>query len=237
MQYYGMTEKGDRDINEDNFLIEKFNNNFYLFLVSDGMGGYNNGDIASRLATDEVYEAIKFYGSKEGFVKGFIKANVTLLIENRYSNSKMGATMVGVLIDLKENSTKIANIGDSRAYLINDNIWHTHDHSIIQDLIDNKTITEETALNHPQKNVITRALGLKKNAKIDFIDKDLTMKYIILCSDGVSQYIKDEEFKEILKNHNPKESCSEIISRASKRDSMDNMTIIVIDVGRLKNAK
>ena len=228
IRYYGFSGKGKRNKNEDAYIAEKIDD-LYVFAVADGLGGHVMGEVASKIAIGELKEAIKRYG-ENGLITAFEKANETIFFENEQRGTNMGTTMVACIM-MGDGKCKIANVGDSRAYIINDEIWRTKDHSLVQELVDSGIINEEEAFNHPQKNIVTQVLGLKKDVKPDVYEKDIKNSILLLCSDGLSDYVKDEEIAKIVKKYDPKKACKKLYKKALKEGSQDNITTIVVKKG------
>ena len=229
IEFYALTEKGKRERNEDSMLAEKIND-YYVFAVADGLGGHVSGDIASKMAIIELREVIKRSSDppKETLIRAFKKANEEIM---HYGKMKMGTTLVACMLDENGNGV-IANVGDSRAYIIDeDGIWHTKDHSLVQELIDAGVITEKDAFNHPHKNVVTRALGLSKDVEVDIYDVKLRGKILLLCSDGLHDYVRDERIWEIvLEEQDLEKACKMLVDEALKSGSGDNITAILVSV-------
>lgn len=225
MDYYAISEKGKREKNEDNFIAEKIND-FYVFGVADGIGGHTGGEYASKIAIGELRESIKRKG-EHGLKESFEKANSTIIRENERKNSNMGTTLVACVVKEKTGRYIVANVGDSRAYIFNETIWKTRDHNLVQELVIKGVINKEEALNHPQKNVVTRALGLEKDVETDVYNLREGTLTILLCSDGLSDYVNDEEIAKIAKRYNPKMACNKLVKTALENGSKDNITIII----------
>jgi len=229
MNYYAISEKGKREKNEDNFIAEKIND-LYVFGVADGIGGHTGGEYASKIAIGELRESIKRKG-EHGLKESFEKANSTIVRENERKNSNMGTTLVACVVKEKTGRYIVANVGDSRAYIFNETIWKTRSHNLVQELVIKGVINKEEAFNHPQKNVVTRALGLEKDVKTDvFYNLRRGTLTILLCSDGLSDYVNDEEIAKIAKRYNPKKACNKLVKTALENGSKDNITIIIGDI-------
>ena len=226
MKYYANSEKGLREHNEDAYIVEKIDD-FYFFGVADGMGGHAGGEFASKIAIDELKESIKQKG-QVGLKEGFEKANNTIVNENARRQSNMGTTLVACSLNEKTGECIIAHVGDSRAYIFDDEIWKTRDHNLVQNLVDKGIISEEETFNHPQKNIVTRALGMEKSIEVEIDEKLIKDASILLCSDGLSDYVKDEEIAEIIKN-NPEMPCEKLVDKALENGSEDNITVIIVD--------
>lgn len=228
------TDKGmKREINEDYVLTLK-GTNYQLLIVADGMGGHNAGEIASKLASmtvrDYVFEAYSNTKDKEELLRTAIsKANDTVYskAQGNKNLAGMGTTLTSILVT--GMNIYFGHVGDSRAYIITDNGIRkvTEDHSLVQELINNGSITECEAINHPQRNLITRAVGTEKSVNVDTgcetIGKD---DAILLCSDGLTNYVTNDEIYEIVREKKA-EAVEELINIANKRGGSDNISIIL----------
>ncbi len=226
-----------RDINEDNYcVLEK---DYNLFIVADGLGGHNAGEIASFLAIDSIKGHIAEHISidmEEQLIKGIIyeafnRANKSIYThaEENLSCNGMGTTTT---LALKINSTLyIGHVGDSRAYIIRDDGIQqiTLDHSLVAELVRSGKITETQATKYPWKNIITRALGMDKNIKVDIFTTDFSsLDILILCTDGLSNFVDKYEIEEIVSGiKDSNEACEKLISVANKRGGYDNITVLV----------
>lgn len=226
-----------RDINEDNYCtLEK---DYNLFIVADGMGGHNAGEVASLMAIDHIKDHITKYISinmEEQSIKGIIyeafnRANEKIYIHAKENLSCDGMGTTATLV-LKANSTLyIGHVGDSRAYIIrNGRIEQiTEDHSLVAELVRSGSITETEAMKHPQKNVITRALGTNENIKVDIFTIDFhPLDILVLCTDGLSNFVDQYEIEEVvLEFEDSNEACERLVSMANKRGGYDNITVLV----------
>jgi protein phosphatase len=228
------TDKGmKRELNEDYVLTLK-GNDYQLLIVADGMGGHNAGEIASKLASmtvrDYVFDAYNNTKDKEELLRIAIsKANEAVYSKAQENKNLtgMGTTMTSILIT--GINAYFGHVGDSRAYIIAENGIRkiTQDHSLVQELIDNGSITESEAINHPQRNLITRAVGTEKNVNIDTgCEKIEKVDVILLCSDGLTNYISNDEILEIVKQKKS-EAVEELINIANERGGSDNISIIL----------
>ena len=231
---YGISHKGNRANNEDNILIKKMDD-IYLLAVADGVGGHNAGEVASKITIDTLQEIVE-----DKYNQNLSIEEIKQLLRDAYetAHNKIKAEAVGdregmattlTTAIIKGDKAIIANCGDSRAYLIRDNeiIEKTKDHSLVQVLIDEGHITEEEALNHPMKNILTHALGTD-DFKVDIYEWNLKEgDVILLSSDGLHDYIKKEEILEVIKNKdNPKDIVNELLRTALEK-TKDNVSIIV----------
>ena len=226
MKYYAISEKGLREQNEDYFIAEKVND-FFVFAIADGIGGHAGGELASKIAIVELKEAVKRKGD-QGLKEGFEKANSTIFTENERRQSNMGTTLVACIVKEEAGEHIVANVGDSRAYIFGDRTFKTKDHSLVKDLVKKGAIGEEEAVSHPQKNIITRALGLEKDVKPDIYENIVGVSIVLMCSDGLSDYVSDKEIAEIAEKNNPKIACKKLVKKALENGSKDNITVILV---------
>ncbi|MFC2007645.1 Stp1/IreP family PP2C-type Ser/Thr phosphatase [Chloroflexota bacterium] len=228
------TDIGSREVNEDNILVKAFDN-FHLLAVADGLAGHTVGEVASSMALDIIEKVIT---PKSGNINHWYKINRAISKANReiYSLSGeieyygMGTTVVMALVD--KDKAYIANVGDSRAYLITkDQIKQlTVDHSFVQEMIESGTITADEAHNHPYSSVLTRAVGTELRVKIDNYEQVLGSEDIlVLCTDGLTRALGDEEILEIISSTaSLDKACDILIDEAKKRDIGDNISVILV---------
>ena len=230
MKYFAISEKGKRESNEDAYLAEKIGD-YYVFAVADGLGGHAAGEIASRIAIMELRETVrrKTGTMDEILLHAFSKANREILFqsENVPERKGMATTLTACILDERGRGV-VANVGDSRAYLINDGIWHTKDHSYVEELLDKGVISEEEAMRHPMKNIVTRVLGAEKQLTPDFYEVDVRGKTLLLSTDGLHDYVRDERIAEIVRAHEPEKACRELVRGALEKRSGDNITVVVV---------
>ena len=240
MLIYGKTDIGrHRATNQDEFKVCSVNEELCFGLVCDGMGGENGGNIASSVAcdvisrhliehlrpdlSDEDYKNIIISAVSDGNVAVYDKS----LEDKRYIG--MGTTVV--LAVVYQDKAFIAHVGDSRVYLIRDGKIHqlTKDHSLVQTLLEQGKIKPEEVHNHPQKNMITRAIGISCFVDIDYIEvSHMEHAALLLCSDGLTNTCDDETIKEIVLTENPNEICDRLIEKANENGGLDNITAVVI---------
>lgn len=235
MKYYTTTDTGKvRSNNEDNF-INLIDDKFNLFIVADGIGGHNSGEIASHIAVKTIRDYIKNNFNKDEIFDLLIdatrEANEKIIskAESNTDDSGMGTTVVIALI--VGNTLYYANVGDSRIYLFSDNSLRqiTKDHSYVQELLDIGAISVEDAKFYP-KNQITSALGTSLKFKIE-IDK-IELKnndYILLNTDGLTDLIEDSEILNVVKNeYGIQETCEILEYMANATGGYDNITITLV---------
>ncbi len=241
---YGKSDIGIiRDNNEDFLVIKKFGEEEHLFIVADGMGGHQAGNVASKLGVETF---VKHYGSlrKKGdsidksMLESITKANSTVLNKANSELDKrgMGTTFSALLIS--EEKANIVHIGDSRIYLIREgNIKKiTTDHTFVEKMVDEGRITAEEARHHPQKNILYMSLGARESFQPDEIT-DLEVRegdIFLLCSDGLTDMVTDDVIKEYCQSYSAKKATEELISLSNKNGGLDNISLIIIHAGKIK---
>jgi serine/threonine protein phosphatase PrpC len=196
-----------------------------LFIVADGMGGHQAGDVASRSAVQVVSH--EYYADPEANTYIYEEAQQTA------SRAGMGTTVVAAVIRGKE--LLLANVGDSRGYMMRDGkvSQATRDHSFVADQVRAGLLTPEEARAHPQRNVITRALGSRPEVKVDTYGGELQSgDVLLLCSDGLSEYVHEEDMLPVLSHYPPDEAVPRLIALANNRGGSDNVSTIIIQLGR-----
>lgn len=238
MKAFSKTDKGKkREMNQDYVYTSerRIGNLPNLCVLADGMGGHNAGDYASRYTVETMVDAISKDSSKEPveIIRNAMQKANQAIIEKAKTDidlDGMGTTVVAVTII--DTQMCVANVGDSRLYVIGDNIKQiTKDHSFVQEMVRRGEIDERDARVHPDRNIITRAVGGGTPLEVDFFEIELKESdRILMCSDGLTDMIEDEEILEIL---NEKESTSEsiecLIETANENGGNDNITVVVIE--------
>ena len=209
-----------------------------LFVVADGMGGHAGGDIASAIATQHVAKVDDVYEDGELAIGALLNAmreaneKLTETVSKFNYLAGMGTTMDAVLIT--ENLANIAHIGDSRVYLLRNNVMTqiTKDHTFVQKLVDSGKITEEEALYHPRRNVLMRVLGdASEEPEFDIHQLELQAgDRLLLCSDGLCSYVPGQIIEENLKVTNLDEAIDLLIDEAKEYGAPDNVTVLLLDV-------
>lgn len=240
MKVYYETNKGlMRENNEDNFIVEE-SERYNLYAVADGMGGHKAGEVASSIAIETIRDIFVKSSSNADFkapafiIESIEAANKKVREEALCKDecSGMGTTITMAVIDLEFNIVYIANVGDSRAYLIKDNeiIQITEDHTYVHELLRDGRITIEESKRHPKRNVITRAVGSEEYVQADIFEIELSNDDIILlCTDGLTTHLTDEEILSIIKEFGCAESVQRLIKLANDNGGTDNITIIIVD--------
>ena len=230
-----------RDHNEDYVICKEpadegeFTQNGWLYIVADGVGGADAGEVASQFASQQTVNNYLRNQSQESWgqrlVDSMQAANTDLrrMVAERNDNSRMATTMVAVVID--EHKAYFANVGDSRGYLWRNGSFEqvTKDQSLVAKLVEEGAITEEEAEHHPRRNVILYSLGSERSPKIDLFERFLEPNdKILLCSDGLTRHVTDNELSESLKSDDIEETALMLIDLANNRGGQDNITATIL---------
>ena len=206
-----------------------------LYLVADGMGGHKAGDLASSYAVQKMIEAVgRCTDTRPALIlqKSIRYANHKLFEKSKESEDYygMGTTLVALTIDDRE--ALAVNIGDSRLYEVTrDGIRQiSEDHSLVAELVRKGEISPTQARSHPDKNIITRAIGVSERVEPDYFDTNFSKgECLLLCSDGLTNMLEDQEIAEIMDRHNtPRGKVEELILAANRRGGKDNIAVVVI---------
>ena len=223
LKAWGMKDIGKcREINQDYISVseEPIGNLPNLFLVADGMGGHKAGDLASEYTVAKVQEAVSksMQTIPYQILKGaFQYANQKLLEKAGESDSYTGMGTTLVAATVKNDAVYVVNVGDSRLYKIGDKIEQiTEDHSLVEEMVRMGEISKEQARNHPDKNIITKAMGVSDTVEPDYFDTDLQKgECLLMCSDGLTNMVSDRQIKEIVELRTDRESCAKELIRAA----------------------
>lgn len=238
MKTYSITDVGSsRKMNEDAFYTSEVavGNLPNLFVVADGMGGHNAGDYASTHAIETIVEQVKQskHTQPAAILEEAIQAANTALFqksEEDVSKHGMGTTVVAVTV--LDHRIVVANVGDSRLYLVSDEIRQiTRDHSLVEEMVRCGEMDKETAREHPDKNIITRAVGAVQEVEIDIFETTIgTEDEILLCSDGLTNMVEDEKIRRIIKGQrDTAEKAEQLVATANRNGGKDNITVVVIE--------
>lgn len=221
----GLTRTG----NEDSLLLET-----PLYAVADGMGGHRAGEIASRVALQALLAAAPRAADAKALARAVRAANRAVIESAAKSRTRsgMGTTLTAAMVD--GTSIAIAHVGDSRAYLLHDGhlLRITEDHSMVADLVRQGSITEEDARFHPQRSVITRALGSDADMLADIYEVEgAPGDRLLLCTDGLSGMLSDDYIADLLSNEpDPGEAAARLVEAANRAGGYDNITVVVVDL-------
>lgn len=236
MQAYARTDIGCvRKMNQDVYFYstEPVGPLPNLFIVADGMGGHRAGDFAARYAIDVCVDSIRNSSCKspiKALDEAVKLANRKVYDKSEHSEEYQGMGTTMVLCFIESAQLYVANVGDSRLYLLGDGFSQvTEDHSYVAAMVRAGEITEEEARFHPDKNMITRAIGVSEHVRIDYFEVDLKSgDRILLCSDGLTNMVTDEEIGEILEQESPQKAVDDLIERAIYYGGADNITAVVV---------
>ncbi len=244
---YGLSDVGrKREKNEDSILVDP---ELSVYMVADGMGGHLGGEFASRLTVETVQEvfhkleedpettlvsdeeeAANDVGERLKYAIRVASMRVFEEASRNESLSGMGTTAVGIAID--DGKAYIANVGDSRAYLIRDKniVQLTEDHSLVSEQLKAGLITEEGARDHRLKNIITRSVGFQRDVEADLLVRDLEDDDLfLLCSDGLSNLVNESSILKIIsKNAILKKGCERLIQAANEGGGDDNVSVVLV---------
>ena len=227
--YGAVTHVGQvRTGNEDSLLAD---NN--VFMVADGMGGHNAGEVASLMAVEQLREAASGIIAETDLVQALEHANEVIYAESmtNHLHHGMGTTLAAMVV-LENNSIVVAHVGDSRVYM-----WHegalsrlSKDHSYVQELVDEGIVSIDEARTHPRRNIVTRALGIDANVEVEANTFPVTVgAWYVLCSDGLVDEISDADIAKVLERcTSPHEAAQALVDAANAAGGRDNITVIVV---------
>jgi protein phosphatase len=239
LKYAAGTDRGLlRDINEDSYMIiPGCSDTSCAFVIADGLGGHNSGEIASRMAVEYIRDNLDAAGCFDGEnasekLEALVKKVNTAVYERSLGGAEvsgMGTTLTMAVIT--GSTLTAAHVGDSRLYLIRNGVIRqlTDDHSYIGELVRQGKLTREEAEKHPRKNIITRAIGSCPELEVDIISHRIEADDIyVLCTDGLTNMVSESEIVEIVSGSEPETACARLIEAANRQGGEDNITVIVI---------
>ena len=235
------TDKGkSRVANEDALFVMPKQN---IFILADGVGGHNAGEVASRTTVKFIADYIQENQIHPNLIQADIKnyfskcmnlANSTIFDLANEPNYKNGMATTAVVLYIHKNIANIINVGDSRAYLIRNDEIHqiTEDHTIVNQLIKDGKLKKEEAEAHPLSNMITKAVGAEDGIAPDFYSFEIKKKDIImLCSDGLYNEVSDKEILELIsRGATMHQTCKSLIDKANENQGKDNITVICVKI-------
>lgn len=240
MKIVAKTDKGRvRESNQDAYAVGEFPDEVAWAVVCDGMGGAAGGNIASALAVKVISDKINASyreNMRDASIKNMldsalVAANIEVydMADTKPELHGMGTTVVCAVV--RDGYAFIAHAGDSRAYIFDGQklMQVTTDHSVVQNLIDKGEITKEQAQFHPNKNLITRAIGVDKNIDIDFDEVELNdNEFLILCTDGLTNYVTDDELIDEVSDGRYYAFADRLVKKANNNGGGDNITVVAI---------
>lgn len=229
-----------RRINEDSFFSYR-NENLIGGMVADGMGGCNAGEVASRMTTMIVKDHIirkfnpdmEYAELAEMIRRAFIEANSEIYEYSRHHEEAAGMGTTASMAFIFKGKLIVIHVGDSRVYTVNKNTIRqiTTDHSLVQELLSRGRISTLDAKNHPQKNMITRAIGTEPSIKVDVSIQDYDGETVCISSDGLTNLVSDEQIMNIINENDDLQQAAEmLVALANKKGGMDNITCLVFDI-------
>ncbi len=245
---YGITDPGKvRPANEDSFLIEEDRN---LFIVADGMGGHQGGGYASQNAVKGISDELRVLEDSQDSTKPIGDTGKRTQIQLRLLNAMqstnahlfqkaqedsslrgMGTTVIAMQFD--QLYANIGHVGDSRLYILRDDslVQITTDHSWVQEQVDSGVLTEEEALSHPLKNIITRSMGHDQKLMVDLLKQEYQIgdKYL-MASDGLTNMVNDENIKKVLSEQGPEPAAQLLLKMALEAGGHDNITVVIVEI-------
>lgn len=239
MRAYAATDVGRiREVNQDYIFcsMEPVGKLPNLFLVADGMGGHKAGDLASRYTVETLIKSIENSSSDNPITiinDAIVEANRKLLEKAAESEQYSGMGTTLVVCTIIGESMYVANVGDSRLYLYDGRLSQiTRDHSLVAEMVALGKLGRDEARRHEKKNVITRAIGGSKEVMADFFEAELTAgNRIIMCSDGLSNMVEDEEIEQVLASDMTiEDKTKQLLGRANENGGKDNIAVVIIEL-------
>lgn len=238
MKTYSITDIGKRRSSNQDFVYasgQPVGNLPNLLIVADGMGGHNAGDLASRYTVESMVDYIEKAEEKRPIplLSMAIHHANDLVAEKARSDKSlegMGTTVVAATV--QDDCLYVANVGDSRLYLIDQEIEQiTRDHSLVEEMIRLGELQRKDARSHPDRNVITRAVGVNSLVKIDFFDMKMESgDRLLLCSDGLTNMVEDQEILYIVKRAaSLEEAAQRLVNEANKNGGKDNISVVIAE--------
>ncbi|HHY92798.1 MAG TPA: Stp1/IreP family PP2C-type Ser/Thr phosphatase [Firmicutes bacterium] len=245
LRVWAQTDVGCVRTNNEDAYWEGGDAGWHLAVVADGMGGHQAGEVASRVAVEVVgrlVQAADPAGKSPAACQQLLSTAVARANEKVYALARqepafagMGTTLTAALIH--GSALELAHVGDSRAYRLRAGRLEllTEDHSLVQELVNKGTLSPAEARFHPQRHILTRALGTEPELKVDLKHQEtLPGDVLLLCTDGLSGVLEDAELEEVLNRVPRREVTAELVHRANSKGGRDNITVVVVEVGALQ---
>lgn len=228
-----------RNHNEDYFMVGEFPDGAVWAVVCDGMGGRNGGNIASESAVKMIADKFNrsyHIGMNDNSIRNLIltsveAANIAVFSKALHDSSLSGMGTTVVVAIIRDGTLYFASVGDSRLYVVNAESINqmTTDHSVVQMMVDSGEISPDEARDHPQKNVITRALGVDDRVKADYFQEDVHPgDIILLCTDGLSNFVDNSGIHKLCNTENKYVFADILVDEANKNGGGDNITVVTI---------
>ena len=247
MKYASATDTGTVRKNNEDFMAVLSAGQDTVFVIADGMGGHAVGELASRTAVEYVLSALprelesaKNKNDIEDLMKLIVEnANVMVYLESLDNKDFKGMGTTLTIAVLRDWRLYVSHIGDCRVYLLHGSTMDrlTVDHTLVQELVDSGSITQEEALTHPKRHVLVKSLGVNEYMSPDTYSFDISEgDLILMCTDGLYGYVEETEIRTILRKHKDLDACAEhLVSAANSAGGKDNVTVILIHCYREKN--
>lgn len=206
-----------------------------LFIVADGMGGHKAGEFASKFTVETIVESVRTNEQKEPvriIEEAIQTANRELIQKARQDETMAGMGTTVVVVTVIGDKAFVANVGDSRMYVIGKEISQiTRDHSLVEEMVRMGELAKDAAKDHPDKNIITRAVGAAQDVDVDFFEVELyPQDYILMCSDGLTNMVEDEDIRRIVQSQRDvAERVEKLVETANDHGGQDNITVVVIE--------
>lgn len=228
-----------RPNNQDSYAAGELPNSVAWAVVCDGMGGASGGNIASSTAVKIISERItssykdgmSYNSIKNMLTSAIAAANIEVFDESKADESLAGMGTTVVVAIIAESSVYVAHAGDSRAYILSNGALNqiTKDHSFVQEMVDTGRLTPDEAKDDPRKNIITRALGVDDELRVDFCEEFIDENDVVmLCTDGLTNYVSNEEVIEITSDGKFNDFAERLVDRANKNGGGDNITVVTM---------
>jgi len=241
----GLSDVGRvRELNEDNWFWDPLDEDLVLYAVADGMGGHDRGEVASQVAVATLFSAARTAletlesrevpALRDMLREAMQNANRAVVAQGEANDSNMGTTLTCAMI-YKGKEAIVANVGDSRAYLLRDGKLKavSQDHSLVAYLVQLGELTAEEARTHPSGNILVRSIGSMPEVEVDVYHVEVQEgDWIMICSDGLWGEIADVDIQSIMvDNPDPQASCQALVDRANDEGGRDNTTLVIVRVG------
>ena len=206
-----------------------------LFIVADGMGGHKAGEFASKFTVETIVESVRTNEQKEPvriIEEAIQTAKRELIQKARQDETMAGMGTTVVVVTVIGDKAFVANVGDSRMYVIGKEISQiTRDHSLVEEMVRMGELAKDAAKDHPDKNIITRAVGAAQDVDVDFFEVELyPQDYILMCSDGLTNMVEDEDIRRIVQSQRDvAERVEKLVETANNHGGQDNITVVVIE--------
>lgn len=228
-----------RNSNQDSYAAGELPNGVAWAVVCDGMGGVSGGNVASSTSVKIISEQITASyrtgmspkSIKNMLISAINAANISVYDISRANDELEGMGTTVVCAVVTDGVAFIAHAGDSRAYIFSSGTVNqlTKDHSVVQEMVETGKLTESEAKTHPRKNLITRAVGVESEIKVDYCDTDLADgDILLLCTDGLTNYVEEDDFGKIIENNSYYEVADLLVNKANENGGGDNITVVAI---------